>query len=109
MANNPNRRMSVPKEAAKGEIIEIKSLIMHPMENGFRTDTAGTVYPVHIIDTFTCLYNGEEVFRAEWGTGIAANPFFSFFTVATESGKIELVWHDDDGSVYSEASEIEVA
>lgn len=108
MASNPNRKVSVPATAKRGEVIEIKTLIMHPMENGFRVETDGTVIPVHIIDRFTCSYNGEIVLDAEWFTAVAANPFFSFFTVATESGTLEFTWHDDDGSVYSETATIEV-
>jgi sulfur-oxidizing protein SoxZ len=56
-----------------------------------------------------CTYNGEEVFRADLHPSIAANPYLSFHTVATESGRLEFTWHDDDGSVYQESAEIEVA
>jgi sulfur-oxidizing protein SoxZ len=102
-------RISVPETAAKGEVIEIKTLIQHPMETGFRRDPQGNVIPVHIIDRFVCTYNGEEVFRADFHPAIAANPYLTFRTVATESGRLEFTWHDDDGSVYTESAEIEVA
>ena len=105
----PQARISVPRTAAKGEVIEIKTLIQHPMETGFRRDLEGKVIPVHIIDRFVCTYNGEEVFRADLHPSIAANPYLSFHTVATESGRLEFTWHDDDGSVYQESAEIEVA
>ena len=104
----PQARISVPKTAAKGDVIEIKTLIQHPMETGFRRDLEGKVIPVHIIDRFVCTYNGEEVFRADLHPSIAANPYLSFHTVATESGRLEFAWHDDDGSVYRESAEIEV-
>ena len=104
----PQARISVPKTAAKGQVIEIKTLIQHSMETGFRRDLDGKVIPVHIIDRFVCTYNGEEVFRAEFHPSVAANPYLSFHTVATESGRLELTWHDDDGSVYTESAEIEV-
>jgi sulfur-oxidizing protein SoxZ len=102
-------RISVPKTAAKGEVIEIKTLIQHPMETGFRRDPEGNIIPVHIIDRFVCTYNDEEVFRADFHPSIAANPYLTFRTVATESGRLEFTWHDDDGSVYRESTEIEVA
>jgi sulfur-oxidizing protein SoxZ len=105
----PNIRVKVPERAARDEIVEIRTLIMHPMENGFRFETAGTVVPVHIIHTFICRYDGEEVFRAELQPGIAANPYLSFFTRATHSGTLEFEWQDDDGSVYRESARIEVA
>jgi sulfur-oxidizing protein SoxZ len=105
----PQARISVLKTAAKGDVIEIKTLIQHPMETGFRRDLEGKTIPVHIIDRFVCTYNGEEVFRADLHPSIAANPYLSFHTVATESGRLEFTWHDDDGSVYRESAEIEVA
>jgi sulfur-oxidizing protein SoxZ len=102
-------RIRVPKTAAKGEVIEIKTLIQHPMETGFRRDVEGRIIPVHIIDRFVCTYNGEEIFRADFHPSIAANPYLSFRTVATESGRLKFTWHDDDGSLYTESAQIEVA
>jgi sulfur-oxidizing protein SoxZ len=102
-------RISVPKTAAKGEVIEIKTLIQHPMETGFRRDLDGNAIPVHIIERFVCTYNGQEVFRADFHPSIAANPYLTFRTVATESGRLEFIWQGDDGSVYRESAEIEVA
>ncbi len=76
----------VPATAKNGEVIEIKTLISHSMETGYRIGVTGTPIPRDIIDDFVCTYNGEEVFRAKLYPAIAANPFISFFTVATESG-----------------------
>jgi sulfur-oxidizing protein SoxZ len=104
----PQARISIPKTAARGEVIEIKTLIQHPMETGFRRDLEGNPVPVHIIERFVCTYNGEEVFRADFHPSIAANPYLTFRTLATESGRLELTWYDDDGSVYAESAEIEV-
>lgn len=40
----------------------------------------------------------REVFRVEFGTGIAANPFMEFFFRAERSGPIELEWQDESGA-----------
>ena len=101
-------RVRVPAEARRGEVIEIRTMIQHPMETGFRRDDVGNAVPVHIIHRFTCTYNGEEVFAADLHPAIAANPYLSFHTVATESGRLEFRWFDDDGSVYTETAEIAV-
>ena len=100
--------IKVPATAKRGEIIEIKTLISHPMETGYRTGTNGTTIPRNIIQTFTCIYNGDEVFRAELSPAIAANPFVSFFTVATESGTIAFEWRGDNGFAASETAAITV-
>jgi sulfur-oxidizing protein SoxZ len=98
----------VPQEAKKGEVIEIKTLISHPMETGYRRDSLGRPIPRHIIDRFVCTYNGEEVFRADLFPAIAANPFLTFFTVATESGELVFRWSDDHGVTQTETARITV-
>jgi sulfur-oxidizing protein SoxZ len=101
-------RIRVPREARKGEVIEIKTLISHPMETGHRRDTQGELIPRHIIHTFTCTYNDEEVFRADWYPAITANPYLAFYIVATESGRLRFAWIDDDGTVYATEADITV-
>jgi sulfur-oxidizing protein SoxZ len=67
------------------------------METGYRRTATGEVVPRDIITSFSCRYNGVEVFRADLFPAIAANPFITFFTVATESGKFEFEWIGDKG------------
>lgn len=102
-------RIAVPDTAKHGEVIEIKTLIAHPMETGFRRDSVGKAIPRDILSDFVCLYNGAEVFRAEFHPAVAANPFLSFFTTATESGEMEFRWTDQDGATVSETVKITVA
>lgn len=94
--------INVPKRAKRGDVIEIKTLMSHIMETGFRHSTTGEPIPRDIITNFVCSYNGAEIFRADLYPAIAANPFITFFTVATESGKIEFKWIGDNG--YSETA-----
>jgi sulfur-oxidizing protein SoxZ len=100
--------INVPVRAKRGEIIEIKTLIQHEMETGFRVDSMGKVFPRDIITDFVCKYNGEEVFRADLHPAVAANPFFAFSTVATESGTITFEWAGDNGFSASASRNITV-
>ena len=50
----------------------------------------------------------EEVFRAELFPAIGANPFISFFTVATASGTLAFEWTGDNGFVATETVDITV-
>ena len=100
--------INVPKKAKRGEIIEIKTLAAHPMETGFRRTQLGELIPRDIIRRFTCTYNGVEIFRADLFPAIAANPFFSFFTVATESGKFDFEWTGDKGFTETASAAISV-
>jgi sulfur-oxidizing protein SoxZ len=101
-------KIKVPKTAKKGDVIEIKTLISHIMETGQRKDKKGEIIPRKIINKFEAKYNGEVVFSADWHPAISANPYMSFYTVATESGTFEFTWTDDDGSVYATSSDITV-
>ena len=66
--------INVPEKAKRGEIIEIKTLVSHPMETGYRRTQLGVAIPRDIIRTFVCAYNGVEVFRADLHPAITANP-----------------------------------
>jgi len=94
--------INVPAKVKRGQIFEIKTLISHVMETGYRYSTTGEHIPRDIVTFFTCRYNGVEIFRADLSPAIAANPFIAFFTVATESGTLELNWIGDNG--YSETA-----
>ena len=92
-----NMLLNAPKTARKGEVVEIKALILHPMETGFRPGTSGRLIPRNIIERFTATWNGVEIFNMTLSPAIAANPFVSFFAVATESGRIDVRWTGDEG------------
>jgi sulfur-oxidizing protein SoxZ len=100
--------INVPPRAKRGEIIEIKTLISHPMETGYRRTQLGTLVPRDIIRLFVCTYNGTEIFRAELHPAIAANPFIVFSTVATESGTLAFQWTGDRGFSETESVAITV-
>lgn len=90
-----NALINAPKTAKRGDTIEIKALILHPMETGFRPGTNGRMIPRNIIEKFSARWNGEEIFAMTFSPAIAANPFVSFFTVARESGRIDFLWTGD--------------
>lgn len=94
----PNTRIKVPDSAKAGDIVEIRAVIQHPMENGFNVTSAGVVIPVHIITDFFCEYDGGEVFRVKLEPGLSANPYFSFFLKATKTGPVDFHWIDQDGT-----------
>jgi sulfur-oxidizing protein SoxZ len=101
-------RIQVPAEARRGELVEIRVLIQHPMETGYRTDDTGRRIARNTIRTVTCRYEGVEVFRADLSSGIAANPYLQFTTVAEASGTLEFEWVDDAGVQESARHSIQV-
>jgi sulfur-oxidizing protein SoxZ len=89
--------VQVPATAKKGQVIEIKALVGHVMETGFRHTESGALVPRDIIRRFACTYNGVEVFRADFHPAVTANPLVEFTTVAVESGTLEFRWSGDNG------------
>jgi Sulphur oxidation protein SoxZ len=52
--------INVPPKAKRGDVIEIKTLISHDMESGYRPDNVGKTIPRDIISLFVATYNGAE-------------------------------------------------
>lgn len=100
--------INVPAKARRGDVIEIKALMSHIMETGFRHTPSGEVVPRDIITNFVCRYNGVEVFRADFFPAISANPFISFFTTATDSGTFDFRWIGDKGFLETASAAITV-
>jgi len=100
--------ITMPSVAKRGEVIEIRTLIAHPMETGYRRGDEGAVLPRNLIRRFTCRYDGEVVVAAELFPAVAANPLLSFYTVATTSGTLTFTWEGDNGFAQSESVTITV-
>lgn len=109
MASGVKPRVKVPKTAAAGETITIKTLISHKMESGQRKDKEGNVIPRSIINRFTCEFNGELVVDVTLEPAISTNPYFQFDATVPEAGEFFFTWYDDDGSVYDTKKPIEIA
>ncbi|WP_299558197.1 thiosulfate oxidation carrier complex protein SoxZ [uncultured Sulfitobacter sp.] len=108
MASGVKPRVKVPKSAAAGDSIVIKTLISHKMESGQRKDSDGNVIPRSIINRFTCEFNGESVIDVAMEPAISTNPYFEFEATVPEAGEFKFTWYDDDGSVYEESKSIAI-
>ena len=89
-------RIQLPESARRGDLVEVRIIIQHAMETGFRKDAAGRRVPRNAVHSLACRYGGAEVFRATLSTGIAANPYLRFYTRAVATGDLEFWWIDDD-------------
>ncbi|SHE89231.1 sulfur-oxidizing protein SoxZ [Litoreibacter halocynthiae] len=108
MAKGVKPRVKVPKKAAAGEAITIKTLISHKMESGQRKDDDGNLIPRSIINRFTCDFNGENVIDVTLEPAISTNPYLEFAATVPEAGEFKFTWYDDDGSVYEESKKIAI-
>lgn len=101
-------RVRVQERATRGEIVEVRAIVLHPMESGFRPDNTGKPIPRHIVERFTCAYAGREVFRARLYPAVSTNPYFQFYLVATESADLVFTWIDDRGEMATHTARLEV-
>lgn len=100
--------IKLPRTARRGEVIEISTVIGHPMESGFRPGADGRRLPRNIIQRFSCHYNEELVFSAELSAAIAANPLIAFHTMVTASGTLRFSWEGDQDFRHSESVTLSV-
>lgn len=101
--------LTIPKNIARGEIIEVRCLLGHPMESGFRSDVDGKLLPRNIVTQLRCTYAGNIVFEAQLKNSIASNPYASFYLRATQSGLLQVEWMGDQGFFHTETVTIELA
>lgn len=102
-------RIRLPRSARAGEIVQVRTLITHPMETGNRRDESGNVVPRQIINRFTCAYDGKTVLDVDLGISVSANPFLEFDVKVDHSADFVFTWHDDNGAVYTETQSFEVS
>lgn len=83
----------------KGDFVEVKVLISHPMETGRRKNDFDQLISAHFVQLLTATLNGKTVLEAQWGTGISKNPYLTFRVKgANVNDIIEVTWHDNLGN-----------
>lgn len=98
------------KPVSKGSLVDVKTLIKHPMESGFRKDKAtGETIPAYFIEKVVVEYGGKEVMHANWTGAVSKNPFFSFSVRAEATGPLKVTWKDNKGESWTASTDIEVA
>ena len=105
--------IKLPPAAKLGEVVEVSTLIGHPMETGYRVDSEGRKLARNILRRFRCelLVDGEAarpLFSADLHPAIAANPYIAFSMVARRSGSLRFTWEGDAGFSHSETAALTV-
>jgi sulfur-oxidizing protein SoxZ len=89
-------RIRAPRSARPGEVVEIRTLIEHPMETGLRHQGARTV-PRDMLNRLTVRVNGAVALQAELRNGTAANPYHVFFLRLDRTSELDFTWTDEAG------------
>jgi sulfur-oxidizing protein SoxZ len=99
----------VPPLARPGEVVEIRVLLQHPMETGFRPGVDGTVQPRDIVTRVEAHFEGERVFAADLFPAIAANPYIAFPLRVNAAGSLVVTFQGDNGFTHRETAAIRIA
>ena len=103
-----NARLIVPTLVRSGEEFQVRLLIQHPMETGFRRDVDGNVLETNLLETLSLDFEGQAVFNALTMNALTANPFLTFVVVIKQSGKFNARWRDMKGNVGSISASVRV-
>ena len=103
--------ITIPPSPKKDDVIEIRVLIQHHMETGFRVGADGKVVPRDIIRKLTCQFNdgatNEQIVSVEMFPAVAANPYFAFNMIAA-NGTLTFTWEGDNGFSQTETAALKV-
>lgn len=92
---------------AAGANATVRVLMSHEMESGQRKDSAGKTIPAWHINEVNASLNGKSVLTAEWGTGVAKNPFLQFTIKGAKAGdKISITWKDNKGETRTDEATV---
>ncbi len=107
-ANLSTPRIRAPRSARAGEVVEIRTLMEHPMETGLRHE-GGRIVPRDMLTGMRVRMNGEDVLEAKFRNGTAANPFHVFFLRIERASDLEFTWTDEAGRVARATHRISLA
>ena len=102
-------RIKIPERINRGDVIVVNSIISHPMDTGFFRTPEGAPIPAYFIKNVVVTYDGQEVARFEWTSGISRDPVLSFTLKADKEGPLTMVWTDNKGLSFKQSVKISFA
>jgi sulfur-oxidizing protein SoxZ len=102
-------RIKIPDRINRGDVIVINSIVSHPMDTGFFRNADGDPIPAYFIKDVVVTYDGQEVARFEWTSGVSRDPVVSFTLKADKEGPLTMVWTDNKGASFRQSVNISFA
>lgn len=96
-------RIRLPRSAAPGEAVEVRTLIDHPMITGISSPE-----PRDMLARFETRVNGEVVFAYDFDNGSSANPTFTFHVRLEQTSDFVFTWTHEDGRVFETQGQVRV-
>jgi sulfur-oxidizing protein SoxZ len=102
-------RIRIPDRIARGDLIIVNAIVVHPMDTGFFRTAEGQPIPAFFIKDVVVTYGDEPVARFEWTSGVSKDPIVSFTLKADKEAPLTMVWTDSKGGVYRQSVAIAFA
>jgi sulfur-oxidizing protein SoxZ len=96
-------RIRIPDRIARGDLIIVNAIVVHPMDTGFFRTAEGQPIPAFFIKDVVVTYGDEPVARFEWTSGVSKDPIVSFTLMADKEAPLTMVWTDLKGGVYRQS------
>ena len=94
----------------QGDTVDVRVLMLHPMETGQRRDGKGEIVPLHYIQSVLIAHNGKTVLDAQWSQAVSRNPFLGIRVKGARAGdKISVTWVDNKGDQRSDEATVAAA
>ncbi len=100
-------RIRVPSSIKPGDVVQVRSLVIHPMER-IERDKQGQIIQknYNYISKVVVTYLGKTIATFETTQNVSENPFFSFTFKATDPGQLKVQFLDTTGGKYEGTTEI---
>ena len=102
-------RIRIPDRIARGDLIIVNAIVVHPMDTGFFRTAEGQPIPAYFIKDVSVTYGDEQVARFERTSGESKDPIVSFTLTADKEAPLTMVWTDSKGGVYRQSVAIAFA
>ena len=100
-------RLRLPSTIKAGDVVQVRCLIIHPMER-IERDKAGKVIDkkYNYITKVVVSYLGKTVSTFDTTQSVSENPYFAFTLKATDPGPLTVTFHDTLGGKYEGTAQI---
>jgi len=99
-------RILVPTGIRRGDVIDVRALVEHPMATGLFRDAAGNPIPAYFINDVSVMYGDQEAAHFVWSSGISRDPFVEFSLRADHEASLTFTWKDNKGGVFTQTADI---
>jgi sulfur-oxidizing protein SoxZ len=110
MADIGKVRLRIPSSIKPGEVVRVRTLVIHPMER-IERDAQGKIIQknYNYITRVVATYLGKTVVAFDTTQSISENPFFAFAFKATDPGSLKVIFTDTAGGTYEGTADIKFA